>query len=490
MLEKLGGIISKRINFIPLNKQYNMILKRLSTLIILLLLLTFSCSQENIEPQTPPAPPTPIDPLASFQGYKVSPLAKSLGTDYWQNTEVPMDLMVVAFQKPVGSRPRYFTFLSQLTCGDFNNDGWIDVFNPGASYDGIQGSMTFLIWNPVKKIFEEKNLLQDQTITSFEGNKSKTIPLYLNEDGYVDLILFTLEDEANPVYNPKKIKLLISNSQGKYDVTEISHMTPEISAEGGVVGDLNGDNLPDLVLSSGSWFKILWGITSPPYFQSAPIPFFSYPIVNLIGGTIVNFPNDNGFGETCPTCMENSVNDVSIFDINKDGWNDLILQQSEGNTIPGTSKILINQGKGRFNDSGIIRLPKFDDASSKIINNEDYRFDDLNGDGKMDIIALNQMEYKTWNIYVYLQNSSGGFEIKKDWIQYSINNPRKGFWKAQLIYKDFNRDGLADITYLDDGDNGETKYKSVFIRKGNQFIEEDFYQYDPYAKSIMGKIVY
>ena len=108
----------------------------------------------------------------------------------------------------------------------------------------------------------------------------------------------------------------------------------------------------------------------------------------------------------------------------------------------------------------------------------------------MDIIALNQVEYKTWNIFVYLQNNSGGFEVNKDWIEYSINSPRKGFWKSNLIYRDFNKDGLKDITYLDDGDNGDTKYKSVFIRKGNQFIEEDFYKYDPYAKSVMSKINY
>jgi len=460
-------------------------------LILILLSSLLACKKSEKAISTAPITPALIDPLASFQGYKVHPQAKLLGTDYWENTEVLMDLMVVAYQTPYGSRNRYNTFLIQMTCGDFNNDGWIDIFNPGASFNGIQGSMTFLIWNPAKKIFEEQNLFKDQSIKSFDGNKSKTIPVYLNNDDYVDMVLLTLEDEGNYFYSPKKVKVLISDGQGKYDITELSHMNPEISAEGADIGDLNGDKIPDLVLSSGSWFKILWGKSSPPFFQTDSSPFFSFPIVNLIGGTIVRFTNDNGFGETCSSCIENSVNDVSIFDINKDGWNDLILQQSEINdpNYVSSSRILLNKGGGKFNNSSVIRLPKFD-PNLKPSNQEDYQFDDLNGDGNIDIIALNQTEYKTWDIIVYLQNASGSFEIKKDWFQYSINNPRKGFWKSNLIYRDFNNDGLKDITYLDAADNGETKFKSVFIRKGNQFVEEDFYQYDAYAKSVMSKIKY
>ena len=33
----------------------------------------------------------------------------------------------------------------------------------------------------------------------------------------------------------------------------------------------------------------------------------------------------------------------------------------------------------------------------------------------------------------------------------------------------------------------EIKNKTVFIRKGNKFIEEDYYQYDSYAKKLKEK---
>jgi hypothetical protein len=33
----------------------------------------------------------------------------------------------------------------------------------------------------------------------------------------------------------------------------------------------------------------------------------------------------------------------------------------------------------------------------------------------------------------------------------------------------------------------EIKTKTVFIRSGNKFIEKDFFQFDPYAKSLKDK---
>jgi hypothetical protein len=33
----------------------------------------------------------------------------------------------------------------------------------------------------------------------------------------------------------------------------------------------------------------------------------------------------------------------------------------------------------------------------------------------------------------------------------------------------------------------EIKNKTVFIRSGNKFIEKDFFQFDPYAKSLKDK---
>ena len=59
-----------------------------------------------------------------------------------------------------------------------------------------------------------------------------------------------------------------------------------------------------------------------------------------------------------------------------------------------------------------------------------------------------------------------------------------------IIYYDFDGDGKKDLTYSDTGmepytsPTNEIKNKTVFIRSGSKFIEKDFFQFDPYAKSL------
>lgn len=150
----------------------------------------------------------------NFQGYKVDPNARKLGASYWRNVALQHDLVVNVFQNPY--QGQIGGALLQITCGDFNNDGWVDVFNPGWSFNGPRYGVGFLIWNPVTKVFEDKNLFTNKII-SFGGNQDKTIPVYLNDDNYVDLVIFDSGDEGIPNSPPQPIRLAISNGKGEYD---------------------------------------------------------------------------------------------------------------------------------------------------------------------------------------------------------------------------------------------------------------------------------
>ena len=86
-----------------------------------------------------------------------------------------------------------------------------------------------------------------------------------------------------------------------------------------------------------------------------------------------------------------------------------------------------------------------------------------------------------WDIYCYIQQKDGSYVIDQTIFKYSINDFRRGDWKRKLVYYDFDGDGKKDISFVDAG-SGVLHYKSVFIRTGNQFIEQDFYQYDKFAK--------
>lgn len=420
-----------------------------------------------------------------FPGYKVDPNAKKLGRDYWKNTGVMSDFYTAFFQKPLQTYQgaKYGTFLVTMMCGDFNNDGWIDIFNPGASYQGPQANFAFLIWNPKTHVFEEKNLFNDKSFSSFGGNKNKTIPVYLNEDNFLDLIIVDNGDEGIQGSPDEPIRIVLSDGKGGYDLKAIStseNESPVGKKEAADVGDLNGDGFVDIFITANMFTYIYWGVKDFPYFTKVNRARFV--------GDFTNFgeKSDNGFGDK-PKYLAGNVYTATIKDFNKDGKNDIILGVAEdkvGNPVQRQSKIMINLGGGRFTDESVLVMPFYSTDSQPYLN-QDYEMDDLNGDGLNDLIAVNTPDYRTWDIFAYIQQKDGTFIIDKSMFQYTINSVRKGFWKPRLIYFDFNGDGLKDVSYLDDADNGELKYKSVFIRTGNKFVETDFYQFDAFAKSLL-----
>jgi hypothetical protein len=425
-----------------------------------------------------------------FPGYKVDPNAKQLGFNYWyRGTGVMADLFIALFQKPLGTRTKYGSFLNGVVCGDFNNDGWVDVFNAGASYNGPQANFTFLIWNPILKTFEEKNLFNDKSFTSFGGNKHTIKPFYINSDNYVDLVIFDNGDEGIPNSTDEPVRIVLSDSKGGYDLKEVSTSeaeSPVWKKEKGELGDLNGDGLLDLVLPENMFLYIYWGQSTFPYFSQKNRAKFA--------GDFTNFGNlsDNGFGEKVPYVAGSSYT-TFIYDVNKDGKNDIFIgvgEEHNATSFPKQPHILINQGNGKFNSNGIINLPFY--YPNDNINNtvQDVIMEDLNGDGLNDFIAVNDQMNKNpnswapYDIFAYMQQADGAFVIDKNLVKFSSTG-RKGNWKPRLMYYDFNGDGKKDLSYLDDADNGELANKTVFLRTGNQFIETDFYQFDDFANALL-----
>jgi hypothetical protein len=155
---------------------------------------------------------------------------------------------------------------------------------------------------------------------------------------------------------------------------------------------------------------------------------------------------------------------------------------------PIATKIMINQGRGYFDDTKVIKLPLVGDGT-QLYQHEDFIVDDINDDGLKDIVSLNTNQVNKWDLIAYRQLPNGEFMVDKTIFQYTINSTRKGNWKPVIIYQDFNKDGKKDITYHDDasgvGNDNTLPYKSVFIRRGNQFVEENYFQYDDFMKSLL-----
>ena len=417
----------------------------------------------------------------TFNGYKVDVDARKLGKDYWENTGVLSDLIAIKFSKS----PRGFDKIgsgSPTTCGDFNLDGYIDVFVSGGSYGNVVDiSTSFLIWNPINKNFENKNLFNNN-LNIEKSNIPKTIPFYFNDDDYVDLMVFCSNDEGVSYWKPYKMVLILSDGNGKYNQHEITTETPTLSHAGGDVGDLNQDDIPDLVVTCGGLMKILWGTKTQPYFDESNSITFANPIVNLPpNGLPIYFQNNNGFDESCIECISEFVHNCKIADVNNDNINDLILCSNEDNI--SSNSVLINLGYGKFNKNSIIKLPRYNLDKTIVYSNIDYVTDDVNYDGKMDIIAVNTKSYKGWDIFVYIQKEKNVFEINKSIMSFTLNSNKNGNWKSKLIHYDYNNDGRKDITYIDDALE-PYENKGVLIKSGNNFIEKSILDYDSYLKSL------
>jgi hypothetical protein len=442
------------------------------------------------------------DPFNQFLGYKVNQTElsisrqKNFGIDYWTNTGVMGDLMLAVFQKNVGNS-RFGSFFNGFTYGDMNNDGYIDVFNAGTFYQNTQTTFSFLIWNPIKKVYESKNLFNDKSFTQFGRNKGEVVPLYLNSDNYVDFVVTDIGDEYTPEgddYEP--IRIVLSDGKGGYDLKEIETSENDFTTIGTqrvknnspkediAIGDLNEDNIPDLAILQGNFFYIFWGINSFPYFSSKNPAKFNTESVSL------KMNLDNGFGENAEFCAGGVR--VDIFDTNKDGKNDILMYGEDRNAQPNSKqfRVLLNLGKGKFNNSSVKRLPYFHPTEQYM--GQDAIIDDINSDGLNDIIAIGHNQtYRNWSIMVYIKKTDGTYEVQNNFVQYTINSDRSNDrnWKPEIIYHDYNGDGIKDISYRNSADNpGFMKKKSVFIRKGNQFIEEDFFKYDLYSSSILSSI--
>lgn len=420
--------------------------------------------------------------------FKVSPQARILGREYWENIPYPTDLYCSVFQKST-LLPSQEVQTGATSWGDFNNDGYMDIFNAGRSYDGyIRGSAAFLIWNREKNIFEETNLFNDKSIKIIGGNVHTIIPKYFNNDDYVDILLIDTGDEGQiNVGKDEPVRIVLSDGKGGYDVKEI--LTTEYDSffkimnqrkHGGDIGDLNGDGIDDLFIACNSINFIFWGIPQFPFFKKEGRIFFASDFNNSI------YKNEVGMS-SCSECADHTFSG-KIVDINNDGKNDIIaFGEDRANSY--NQRIFINRtNNGTFLNQDVIKLPLNHPTDRKYIQH--LLVDDFNGDGKKDIFyLLNEMVNNKHGVRMYLQKENNNFEIDKTWSDYVSD------WDlVKMMYSDINNDGKKDISFKADyGDakqilsNNRIYNKKVLIRNGDRFETKNFYNYDKFAKEIIDK---
>jgi len=364
---------------------------------------------------------------------------------------------------------------------DYNNDGYKDVIgfsndrsNPGSYPDDYYG-------------YERK-----QPIRFFKGscggsfqvdleNDSKHLGLVhgrklllgdFNNDSFVDIFFIGHGYDYEP-RNGEFNKVLMSNGQGGFN--DIEYVDFVSFYHGGASGDIDNDGDIDIIVTDSGSSKSLLMINNNGTFQMFD---------NLIDQTLMR-----------------GIGIVELFDINNDGFLDLILggmdwthnqnpecEWWDCNTYNNTPLIIYGDGVD-FIGNETKRLPISNVNKQGIVTS--FKFIDLNNDGEVEILltrtgdnmneeyglAWDQSNfYKGWSIQI-VENIGGEYEDSTD--KYidthsgSLQSTSGRKWIRAIDIRDYDNDGVLELI------NSENPYESpenflewelingMFIRKFN-----------------------
>lgn len=292
---------------------------------------------------------------------------------------------------------------------------------------------------------------QANSSVSFTQDTNWSIPVYLshdnqdmgsrlvdvNGDGLTDII--KLLKSANPTPDVKEIYLNTGSgwslASGWTIPSSFFFVNHAGASEGGQIADVNGDQLPDLII----------GIPSPDTKK-----------VYLHTGT--GWVEDTNW--VLPIYLNNSTisedSGVRLFDANGDGLTDIIKIRKEFGAGPHTYQVYLNNGSGwTQNTSWTFPTDIFFANYGGLYEGGTYA--DVNGDGLIDLLqrfsvpAINK---------VYL-NTGTGWSYNSAWsVPVDLTNNHKDLGVRMI---EVNGDGLVDFMKLT---NSSTPVQQVYINNG------------------------
>jgi|HubBroStandDraft_1064217.scaffolds.fasta_scaffold00096_16 hypothetical protein len=290
-----------------------------------------------------------------------------------------------------------------------------------------------------------------------------------NHDGKLD-IACVMDSPNDDNYTSQYVAVLLGDGSGSFGNPVISLNTGlESTADSIVSGDVNGDGLPDLLITDPGYGSQIYinagnGMFTPGYLVAEP-----GPLDTPIGGALADINGDgcldalvadlDGFTWVSPgDCkgnfptgnivpMGDSSSQIAIADINGDGRLDILTTSTPSwLSGPGIGDIAGNNLCVAFGDG----QGNFSPGRVYTGTGESYSLAlaDFNGDGKTDVVTVSP---DTDTSTVYLNDGSGGFGFPQGaW----VGVPNYGIINAPLSpvsFADVNGDGKPDVVLLDSG---------------------------------------
>jgi len=306
---------------------------------------------------------------------------------------------------PVFSGTAFPTGTGPITvaAGDFNGDGKLDLVIANA----VAGSVSILLGEG------DGGFQSGASYTLGQGSSTQGFNVAVgdfNGDGKLDFVV------AN--HSGNNVSVFLGNGDGTFQAGV--NYEVGINPTSVAVADFNRDGKLDLAVSNQS---CPGGSGGPP----CPTGTISILLGNGDGTFAAHVDYDAGV----------ALNWVTVGDFNGDGKLDLAVANGQGNCAGCQSAFTILLGNG----DGTFQAPA---TSFGGVNPASIATADLNGDGKLDLILVDNIGA----FYIFLGNGDGTFQTANAIGYYTDSYP----W-GNIGLGDFNGDGKLDVVIANTGSN-------------------------------------
>jgi hypothetical protein len=309
--------------------------------------------------------------------------------------------------------------------------------------------------------------LEDRTVLSFlppvtfpVGVQPRAITLAdFNNDGRPDLAVVNQATSTSQ----SSVSVLLGNGDGSFqpavntDVQNSGLGTG--NAVSAVVGDFNGDHLPDLALNTdgpaGPAVEVLLGKGDGSFQPNHQILSVGQTPLSMAAGdfdgngtldlvtanstdgtvSVLLGNGDGSFRPRTDLAVGGAPRAVVVGDFNGDGRLDVATAEQLTNNVG----VLLGNGDGTFGQPLVFA------ASGQNFTPESLAVGDVNGDGKADLVikSVSVLESDAFQLGVLLGNGNGAFQAP-------LLGAAQPGGSGDLALSDFNNDGLLDVAVADE----------------------------------------
>ncbi len=326
----------------------------------------------------------------------------------------------IQFGDYIPNLPSFFSNRPTMFYTDLNGDGRLDVINNyWAAPFGKDIPGYYATWEYEKNGYKNPQVIQGLTaVRKFIFND------YLN-NGKTGILMASSGSDAPP-FPGDYVQIANFNNDLSMSLTNINEVKGYYHT--GASADIDNDGDIDILMYSGGSQTVKSG---PVYFENIGNGNFKY-VPDLITGLGYNLYNKNNYYT------------IELFDVNLDGYTDIILGGSPSNSLD--SKILWGSSTHKFSTTNATVLPSKINFGSSIM---DISFIDYDKDGDLDILMLSEIEYKGFGIELF-ENQSGKYtNVTSNRID--VHNKPNTLWVSWIRIIDIDNDG--DLDLVGDGFN-------------------------------------